>query len=91
MVDVTAPEENNHRTPTAPGHQLEDPPRAATVRATPAEAVAVLVPTTAGAAAAGAHHMVLAGEQVAAVIAEADATQIATSPASHMTAMMPAT
>jgi hypothetical protein len=35
--------------------------------------------------------MVLAGEQVAAVIAEADATQIATSPASHTTATTPAT
>jgi hypothetical protein len=86
MVDVTAPEENNHRTPTALGYQLEDPSRAATVRVAPAEAAA-----TEEAAATRAHHTVLAGELVAAAIAEAEATQTATSPASHTAAMMPTT
>jgi hypothetical protein len=62
MVDATAPVENNHTTPTALGTQLEDPPRAATVRAAPVEAAAALVAAmaAAGAAAAGAHHTVLA-------------------------------
>jgi hypothetical protein len=90
MVDAISPVENNHRTPTALGTQLEDPPRAATA---PPEAAVTLVTTTVatGAAATGVHLTVLAGELVAAAIAEAEATQIATSPASHMTAMMPAT
>jgi hypothetical protein len=75
MVDVISPEENNHTTPTALGLQLEDPPRAAIVRAAPAEAAAALVAvmTAEGAAAAGAHHMALAGELVAVAIAEAEA------------------
>jgi hypothetical protein len=53
----------------------------------------VLVTATAAAeaAAAGAHHMVLAGEPVVAAIAEAEATRTATSPASHTAATMPAT
>jgi hypothetical protein len=60
MVDATAPEENNHRTPTAPGHQLEDLLRVATVLAAPVEVVVALVTVTAEAeaAAAGAHHTV---------------------------------
>jgi hypothetical protein len=81
-VDATAPAKNNHRTPTTLGPQLEDPPRAATVRAAPAAA---------GAAAVGAHHMALAEELVAAVIAEVEATQTAMSPATHVAATMPAT
>jgi hypothetical protein len=43
------------------------------------------------AAAAGAHHIVLAEEVVAAAIVEAEAMQTATSPATHVAAMMPAT
>jgi hypothetical protein len=73
-----APEENNHRTPIALGSQLEDPPGAATAQA------AALVAATA----AGAHLTVLAGELVAAAIAEAEATQTAMSPASHVAATM---
>jgi hypothetical protein len=92
MVDATAPEENNHRIPIVSGHQLQDLLRAATVLVAPAEAAVALVPATpaAEAAAAGAPHMVLAGELVAAAIAGAEATQTATSPASHAAAMMPA-
>jgi hypothetical protein len=92
MVDATAPKENNHKTPTVPGHQLEDLLREAIVRAAPAEAAVALVAATAaaGATVAGAHHTVLAGELVAAAIAGAEATQTATSPACHTTATMPA-
>jgi hypothetical protein len=92
MVDATAPEENNNRTPTAPRHQLEDLLRAATVLAAPVEAVVELVAATmvAEAAAAGAHHTMLAGELVAAAIAGAKATQTATSPVSRTAATMPA-
>jgi hypothetical protein len=43
-----------------------------------------------GAAVAGAHHTVLVGGLVATVIAEAEATQTATSLASHTVATMPA-
>jgi hypothetical protein len=50
----------------------------------------MVAPTVVEAAAAGAHHVVLAGELVAAAIAEAEATQTATSPVSHTTATMPA-
>jgi hypothetical protein len=90
MVDATAPEENNHKIPTVPGHQLENLLRAATVPAAPAEAAVALIVATAEAAAAGAHHTMLAGELVAAAIAGAEATQTATSPASHTAATMPA-
>jgi hypothetical protein len=41
------------------------------------------------AAAAGAPHMALAGEPAAEAIVEAEATQIATSPVSHVAATMP--
>jgi hypothetical protein len=47
MVDATAPEENNHRTPTVSGHQLEDLLKAAIVLVVPAEAAVVLVTPTA--------------------------------------------
>jgi hypothetical protein len=76
----------NHRTPTAPGPQLEDPPRVAIVQAALAEAAAALI-----AAMAAAHHTVLAGELVVAAIVEAEATQTTTSPASHTMATTPAT
>jgi hypothetical protein len=80
MVDATAPEENSHRTPTVPAHQLEDLLRVVTVPATLAvEAVAV-----------GAPHMGLAGELAAGAIAEAEAMQTATSPAYQAAATMPA-
>jgi hypothetical protein len=77
MVDANAPVENNHTTPTALGPQMEDPPRAATVRPAPAEAAAALfaVMAAAGAAAVGAHHTAVAEElAAAAAIAEAEAT-----------------
>jgi hypothetical protein len=75
-TDATVLEENNHRTPTALGHQLVDLLRAATA---PAALAAVapwwLMVTPAGeAAAAGARHTELAGELVAEAIAEAKAT-----------------
>jgi hypothetical protein len=82
-VDATAPAENNHKTTTALGPQLEDPPRAAT-----ATAVAT---TAAEAAAEAAHHMALAEELVAVAIAEAEATRTAMPPATHVAATMPAT
>jgi hypothetical protein len=92
MVDATTPDENNHRTPTVSGHQLEDLLRVATMLAAPAEAAVALVTPTAAAeaAAAGAHHTVLAGELVAAAIVGAKATQTATPLASHTAAMMSA-
>jgi hypothetical protein len=93
MVDATVPEENNHRIPTIPGHQLEDLLRAATVSAAPVEAAAPLVKVTLAveAAVAGAPHTGLAREPVARSIAEAEATQTASTPASHVVATMPAT
>jgi hypothetical protein len=76
MVDASVPVENNHQTPTAIGPQQEDPLRAATARATLAVAAAALVMVTAAAVAvaAGAHHMALVEEPVAAAIAGAEAT-----------------
>jgi hypothetical protein len=58
MVDATVPEENSHRIPTVPGHQLKDLLKAATVSAAPAEAAAPLVTATLAmeAATAGAPH-----------------------------------
>jgi hypothetical protein len=90
-VYATAPAENNHTTPTAPGPHLEDPPKAATARAAPAGAAAVLVAVlaTTVVAVAGAHHTALAEELVAAVITEAEATRTAMSLATHMAATMP--
>jgi hypothetical protein len=92
VMDATVPEENSHRIPTAPGHQLEDLLRAATVSAAPAEAATPLVTVTllVEATSVGAPHTGLAGEPVVGAIAEAEATQIVTSPASHAAAMMPA-
>jgi hypothetical protein len=90
-VDATAPKENNHRTPTVPGHQLEDLLRAVTVLAAPTEAAAPLVTVTRAveAAAVGAPHTGLAGELAAGAIVGAEATQTTTSPASHTVATMP--
>jgi hypothetical protein len=91
-TDATVPEENYHRTPTALWHQLVDPLRAVTMPV----ALAVVAPwwpmatLAAEAAAVGAPHTGLEGETVAEAIAEAEATQTATSPVSHMAAMMPA-
>jgi hypothetical protein len=91
-MDATALKENYRRTPTALGHQLVDLLRAATMPA----ALAVVAPRRlmvmlAGeAAVAGAPHTGLAGEPVAEAIAEAEATQTATSLVSHATATMPA-
>jgi hypothetical protein len=91
-MDATALEENSPRTPIVPGHQLEDLLRAVTVLAAPAVVAALLamVMLVAEAAAAGAPHMGLEEEPVAEAIAEAEATQIATSPAPHAAATMPA-
>jgi hypothetical protein len=63
-----------------------------TVLAASAEAAVALVTVTATAEAAAteAHHTVLVGELVAAAIAGTEATQTATSPASHAVATMPA-
>jgi hypothetical protein len=58
------------------------------VQVAPAEAAVAPVAAT-EVAAAGAHHTVLAGELVAAAIAEAKDTQTTTSPASHTAATMP--
>jgi hypothetical protein len=92
ITDATVLEENYHRTPTALGHQLVDLLRAATA---PAALVVVtaqrlMVMLAAEAAAAGAPHTGLEEEPVAEAIAEAEATQTATSQVSHAAAMMPA-
>jgi hypothetical protein len=81
-MDTTILEENSHRIPTVPRHQLEDLLRAVIVLAAPAVATAplVMVMLVVEAAAAGAPHTGLAGESVAEVIAGAEATQTATSP-----------
>jgi hypothetical protein len=83
-TDATVLEESYRKTPTALGHQLEDLLRAVTALV----ALAVVAPCwlmatpAVEAAAAGAPHTGLEGEPVAEAIAEAEATQIATSPVS---------
>jgi hypothetical protein len=91
-MDVTILKEISHGTPTVQGHQLEDLLRAATVPVVPAVAATLLVMVmlVAEVAAAGAPHTELEGERVEEVIAEAEATQTATSPVSHVAATMPA-
>jgi hypothetical protein len=91
-MDATTLEENYRRTPTVLGHQLVDLLRAATVPAASAVTAALLlmVMLVAEAVAAEAPHMGLAGEPLAEAIAEAEATQTATSPVPHAAAMMPA-
>jgi hypothetical protein len=91
-TDATILEENYRKTPTALGHQLVDLLRVATV---PAALVVVapqwlMVMLAGEVAAAGAPHTRLAGEPVAEAIAEAEATQTATSLVSHAAATMPA-
>jgi hypothetical protein len=90
LMDTTVLEENSHRTPTILGHQLEDPLTVVTVRAAPVAiaALLIMVMLEVEAAAAGAPHMGLAGEPVAEAIAEAEATQTATSLAPHAAATM---
>jgi hypothetical protein len=92
IMDATVLEENSPRTPTIPGHQREDLLRVVTVLAAPVVVAALLVTVmlAAEAAAAGAPHTGLEEEPVAEVIAEAEATQTATSPAPRAAATMPA-
>jgi hypothetical protein len=91
-MDATVLEESSPRTPTVLGHQLEDLLRVVIVLAAPVAVVALLIMVTlvAEVAAAGAPHTGLEGEPVAEAIAEAEATQTATSPAPHAVATMPA-
>jgi hypothetical protein len=91
-MDATALEENFHRTPTVPGHQLEDLLRVVTVPAAPAvvAALLIMVMLAAEAVVAGAPHTGLAGEPVAEAIAEAEATQTVASLVPHAVATMPA-
>jgi hypothetical protein len=89
-TDATVLEENYHRTPTALGHQSVDLLR---VETAPAALAAVapwwLMVTPVGeAVAAGAPYTGLEGEPMAEVIAEAEATQTATSLVFHAAAMM---
>jgi hypothetical protein len=89
-TDATVLEENYRLTPTVLGHRPVDLLRVATVLAAPAVTamsflIAILV---AEAAEAGAPHTGLEGEPVAGAIAEAEATQTATSPVSHAAATM---
>jgi hypothetical protein len=90
-MDATVLGESYRRTPIALGHLLEDLLRA--VIALAALAVVVLwwltVTLAAEAAAAGAPHTGLEGEPVVGEIAEAEATQTATSSVSHATSTMP--
>jgi hypothetical protein len=86
-------EESYCRTPISLGHLLEDLLRAVTALvALAAVALWWLTATPAAeAAAVGAPHTGLEGEPLAEAIAEAEATQTATSPVSHTAATMPAT
>jgi hypothetical protein len=92
-TDATVLEENYHRTPTALGHQPVDLLKVATALVALA-AVApwwLMATPAAEAAAVRAPHTGLEGEPVAEAIAEAEATQTATSPVSHAAATTPAT
>jgi hypothetical protein len=91
-MDATVLERNCGLTPTVLGHRPVDPLRVATaptalVVIARSFLIAILV---AEAVAAGAPHMGLAGEPVAEAITTAEATRTATSPESHVAAMMPA-
>jgi hypothetical protein len=90
-TDATVLEESYRRTPIALGHQLEDLLRVVTALAALAAVMLwwLTVTPAAEAAAAGALHTGLVGEPAAEAIAEAEATQTATSPVSHATATMP--
>jgi hypothetical protein len=91
-TDTTVLEENYRRTPTILGQQLVDLLRVATVPATLVVVAALLlmVMLAAEAATAGAPHTGLAGEPVVETIAEAEATETATSLVPHAAAMTPA-
>jgi hypothetical protein len=91
ITDVTVLEESYRRTPTALRNLLEDLLRAVTALvALAAVALWWLAATPAvEAAVAGAPHTGLEEELVAKAIAEAEATQTATSPVSHAAATMP--
>jgi hypothetical protein len=86
-TDATVLEENYRKTPTVLGHRLVDLLRAATASAAAAELL-LMVMIVAEAVAAGAPHTGLAGEPVAEAIAEAEATQTATSLVPHVAATM---
>jgi hypothetical protein len=90
-MDATVLEENYHITPTVLGHQPVDLLRTTTVPAAPVVVAALLlmVMLAVEAAAAGAPHTGLAGELVAEVIVEAEATLTAKSPAPHAAATTP--
>jgi hypothetical protein len=93
IMDATVLEENSPRTPTVLRHLREDLSRVVIVSAAPVVVAALLVTVTlaAEAAVAGAPHTGLEEEPVAEVIAEAEATQTATSPAPRAAATMPTT
>jgi hypothetical protein len=90
-MDATVLEENYRRTPVVLGHQPVDLLRVATVPAAPVVVAALLlmVMLVVEAAAVGAPHTGLAGELVAEAIAEAEATQTATSLVPHAAATTP--
>jgi hypothetical protein len=90
-MDATVPEENCPRTPTVPGLRLAGLLRLVTVPATPAvvAALPIMVMLAAEAAAVGTPHTGLAREPVVEAIAEAEATQTATSLVPHAAATMP--
>jgi hypothetical protein len=92
IMDAIVLEENSPRIPTVPRHQLEDLLRVVTVLAAPVVVMALLVMVmlVAEAAAAGAPPTGLEEELVAEPIAEAEATQTATSLVPHVAATMPA-
>jgi hypothetical protein len=87
-MGATVLEENCLRIPTIPRHQLVGLLRVVTVPAA-ATVLPIMVMLVAEAAAAGAPHTGLAGEPVAEAIAEAEATQTATSPVPRAAATMP--
>jgi hypothetical protein len=86
-TDTTVLEENYRRTPTVLGHRLVGLLRAATALAAPAAAVASLLMVML-VVEAGAPHTGLEGEPVAEAVAEAEATQTATSLVPHAAATM---
>jgi hypothetical protein len=92
-MDATVLEENCLRTPTVLGLRPVGLLRVVTVPAAPTvvAALLIMVMLLVEAAAAGAPHTGLAGEPVAEAIAEAEATQAATSLVPHAAATMPAT
>jgi hypothetical protein len=83
---ATVLEESYRRIPTALGHLLEDLLRAVTALVALAAVALWWLKAT---PAAGAPYTGLEGEPVVGAIAEAEATQTATSPVSHATATMP--